>query len=201
MLLIPLLRSQLKKLNPTSITNDERAVFVITRLRMLRDNQEWVSLLRGEQTMSFAVGENAQNIRLIDFEDPDANDYLCTNQAWIQGVERRRPDILLFLLRPRLPPVVIDWAEGAKQCGRYDREIGQLYASNCFCVGVNELRMKYGVPGVPLQYWQQWRDPAPHTHIPSFDEMKCTVYGRSTVGIYSTSSKTSSSSRPNRGNS
>ena len=37
--------------------------------------------------------------------------------------------------------------------------------------------MKYGVPGSRLQYWQQWRDPAPHTHIPTFDEMKCTVYG------------------------
>lgn len=137
MLLIPLLRSQLKKLNPVSITNDERADLVITRLRMLRDNQEWVSWLRGEKTMSFAVGENAQSIKLIDFENTDANDYLCTNQAWIQGVERRRPDILLFL---NGIPVVdieaktaargyIDWAEGAKQCGRYDREIGQLYAS------------------------------------------------------------------------
>jgi type I restriction enzyme R subunit len=37
--------------------------------------------------------------------------------------------------------------------------------------------MKYGVPGAQLQFWQQWRDPAPHTHIPSFDEMKCTIYG------------------------
>ena len=174
MLLLPLLRSQLKKLNPVAITNDERADLVISRLRMLRDNQEWVSWLRGEQTMSFGVGENAQNIKLIDFENPDANDYLCTNQAWIQGVERRRPDILLFLNGIPIVDIEaktaarghIDWAEGAKQCERYDREIGQLYASNCFCVGVNELRMKYGVPGAPLQYWQQWRDPAPHTHLP-----------------------------------
>ena len=37
--------------------------------------------------------------------------------------------------------------------------------------------MKYGVPGQRLQQWQQWRDPHPHTHIPTFDEMKCTVYG------------------------
>jgi len=71
----------------------------------------------------------------------------------------------------------VDWAEGAKQTGRYDREIPNLYYSNCFCAGVNELRMKYGIPGARLQYWQQWRDPHPHTHIPSFDEMKCTIYG------------------------
>jgi len=185
MLLIPLLRSQLKKLNPGVITSDERADLVITRLRMLRDNREWLSWLRGEQTMSFAVGENARNINLVDFDDLGANDCLCTNQVWIQGVEHRRPDILLYLNGIPIVDIEaktaarghIDWAEGAKQCGRYDREIGQLYASNCFCAGVNELRMKYGVPGAPLQFWQQWRDPAPHTHIPSFDEMKCTVYG------------------------
>jgi len=185
MLLIPILRKALCELNPGVITSVERADLVITRLRTLRDNPEWLSWLRGEQTMSFVVGEKARNIKLVDFDNPDTNDYLCTNQVWIQGVEHRRPDILLYL---NGIPVVdieaktaarghIDWAEGAKQCARYDREIGQLYASNCFCVGVNELRMKYGIPGAPLQFWQQWRDPAPHTHIPSFDEMKCTVYG------------------------
>jgi type I restriction enzyme R subunit len=185
MLLIPVLRERLKALNPTVLVDDERTNMVITRLRALRDNQDWISWLRGEQTMKFGPDENAQTIKLIDFNDPANNDFLATNQVWIQGIERRRPDILLYI---NGIPVVdieaktaarghVDWAEGAKQCDRYDREIPQLYASNCFCVGVNELRMKYGVPGALLQYWQQWRDPSPHTHIPSFDEMKCTVYG------------------------
>jgi type I restriction enzyme R subunit len=184
-LLLPILREKLKALNPEVITTDERADLVITRLRALRDNQEWLRWLRGEMTMQFAQDERHQNIRLIDFEAVDNNDFLATNQLWIQGVERRRPDILLYL---NGIPVVdieaktaarghIDWAEGAKQTGRYDTEIPNLYYSNCFCAGVNELRMKYGVPGMRLQYWQQWRDPYPHTHISAFDEMKSTVYG------------------------
>ena len=185
MLLIPVLRERLKLLNPGVVVDDDRADMVIIRLRALRDNQEWISWLRGEKTMTFGPDEKAQTIRLIDFDGPDQNDFLASNQVWIQGIERRRPDILLYI---NGIPVVdieaktaarghVDWAEGAKQCDRYDREIRQLYASNCFCVGVNELRMKYGVPGSLLQYWQQWRDPAPHTQIPSFDEMKCTLYG------------------------
>jgi len=184
-LLLPILREKLKALNPVVITTDERADLVMTRLRALKDNQEWLRWLRGEMTMQFAQEERHQNIRLIDFEEVDNNDFLATNQLWIQGVERRRPDILLFL---NGIPVVdieaktaarghVDWAEGAKQTGRYDTEIPNLYYSNCFCAGVNELRMKYGVPGMRLQYWQQWRDPHPHTHIPAFDEMKCTLYG------------------------
>jgi len=185
MLLIPILRKRLKALNPGVLVYDDRADMVITRLRALRDNQEWISWMRGEQTMKFGPDENEQTIKLIDFDDPDRNDFLAVNQVWIQGIERRRPDILLYI--NGIPVVDIeaktaarghaDWAEGAKQCGRYDREIPQLYASNCFCAGVNELRMKYGVPGTLLQYWQQWRDPSPHTESPSFDEMKCTVYG------------------------
>ncbi|MEM3421922.1 MAG: HsdR family type I site-specific deoxyribonuclease, partial [Candidatus Hadarchaeum sp.] len=137
------------------------------------------------KTYKFAQDEPSRNIRLIDYADPANNDFLATNQLWIQGIERRRPDILLFV---NGIPVVdieaktashghVDWAEGAKQTGRYDREVPNLYYSNCFCAGVNELRMKYGIPGARLQYWQQWRDPHPHTHIPSFDEMKCTIYG------------------------
>lgn len=185
MLLIPVLRERLKLLNPGVVVDDDRADMVIVRLRALRDNQEWISWLRGEKTMTFGPDEKAQTIRLIHFDSPDQNDFLASNQVWIQGIERRRPDILLYI---NGIPVVdieaktaarghVDWAEGAKQCDRYDRETPQLYASNCFCVGVNELRMKYGIPGSLLQYWQQWRDPAPHTQISSFDEMKCTLYG------------------------
>ena len=185
MLLLPVLREKLKALNPKVLVDDERTTMVITRLRALRDNQEWISWLRGEQTMKFGPDENAANITLIDFDEPANNDFLASNQVWIQGIERRKPDILLYI--NGIPVVDIeaktaarghaDWAEGAKQCDRYDREIPQLYASNCFCVGVNELRMKYGVPGSLLQYWQQWRDPSPHTDISAFDEMKCTLYG------------------------
>lgn len=185
MLLLPILRTKLRELNPGIITSDDRADRVITILRGLRDNEEWIRWLRGEKTMQFAQDETSKNITLVDFENPDSNDFLATNQVWIQGIERRRPDILLYV---NGIPVVdieaktaarghIDWAEGAKQTGRYDEEIPNLYYSNCFCVGVNELRMKYGVPGTLLQYWQQWRDPHPHTHVPSFDEMKCTVHG------------------------
>jgi len=185
MLLLPILREKLKELNPAVITDDERANIIIQKLRALKDNQEWIQWLRGEKTYKFAQDEPSRNIHLIDYADPANNDFLATNQLWIQGIERRRPDILLFI---NGIPVVdieaktashghVDWAEGAKQTGRYDREVPNLYYSNCFCAGVNELRMKCGIPGARLQYWQQWRDPHPHTHIPSFDEMKCTIYG------------------------
>lgn len=186
-LLLPILKERLIALNPGVITDDERAERVISRLRAERDNQEWLRWLRGEQSMSFAVGETAQNIRLIDFGDVNANDFLATNQFRVEGPKDNiRTDVLLFV---NGIPIVnieakttgrdwhIDWTEGAKQCRRYSEEAPQLYYSNAFCGAVNELVFRYGVPGAKFHTWHEWRDPSPHTHIPENDAMKRSVYG------------------------
>lgn len=186
-LLLPILKECLIALNPGVINDDERAERVISRLRAERDNQEWLRWLRGEQSMSFAVGETAQNIRLIDYDDIEANDFLATNQFRVEGPKGNiRTDLLLFV---NGIPVVnieakttgrdwhIDWTEGAKQCRRYGEEAPQLYYSNAFCGAVNEFVFRYGVPGTKFHTWHEWRDPAPHTHISDDDRMRRAVYG------------------------
>src|SRR5262245_8630370 len=155
-LLLPILKERLIALNPGVITDDERADRVITRLRAERDNQEWLRWLRGEQTMTFDVGETAQNIRLIDFNDIEANDFLATSQFRVEGPKDNiRTDVLLFVNGIPLVNIEakttgrdwhLDWTEGAKQCRRYAIEAPQLYYSNAFCCGVNEFVFRYGVP-------------------------------------------------------
>jgi type I restriction enzyme, R subunit len=134
-LLIPILCQKLKELNPDVITNDERANVIIQKLRALKDNQEWIRWLRGEKTYKFSQDEPNRNIQLIDYAEPGNNDYLVTNQLWVQGIERRLPDILLFINGILVVDIDaktashghVDWAEGAKQTGRYDREIPNIY--------------------------------------------------------------------------
>jgi type I restriction enzyme R subunit len=186
-LLLPILRQKLKDLNPCAITDDDRADRIIFQLRKATDNQEWLRWLRNEKTFQFAPEEQYQPIKLVDYDDIENNDFLATNQFWVEGSggKRRRTDAVLFL---NGIPVVnaeaktttrddhIEWREGAKQTGDYLRDVPQLYYSNAFCCGVNELKMFYAVPGVPFHKWHQWRDPAPH-QIDQFDEMKCGVFG------------------------
>lgn len=186
-LLLPILRGKLKELNPYIITDDERADQIILKLRAERDNQEWLAWMRNEKTHQFSPDEKYQRIRLIDYDDLEENDFLSTNQFRVEGRNRRRTDVLLFI--NGIPVVNIeaktttrqmekyDWREGAKQIGDYFRDVPRLYYSNAFTCGVNEHRMFYGVPGTKFHTWQQWRDPAPHTFVDSFDEMKCGVYG------------------------
>lgn len=186
-LLLPILRQKLKDLNPDVITDDARAEVIVTKLRGTRDNAEWFSWMRNEQAYKFSVDENARQIRLMDFDTLENNDFLATNQFWVDGGNHRiRTDILLFV--NGIPLVNIeakttardwhnDWTEGARQCGRYLREAPQLYHSNLFCVGVNEITLRYGVPGVKFHHWQTWRSPGPHHHIEPENELKSGIHG------------------------
>lgn len=183
-LLLPLLRQKLRALNPDIITDEARVDTVITKLRACRDNQQWLAWLKDGVNYQFDPGEKTRDVRLIDYDDLNANDWCVTNQFPVEGRSPRRPDIVLLI--NGIPVVVIeaktasrskpDWREGAKQIGMYAQEIDQLFHTNAYGVGVNETRMMYGVPGRRVQFWLQWRDPWPH-EIDSFDEMKVSLYG------------------------
>jgi type I restriction enzyme R subunit len=183
-LLLPVLRQKLKELNPDILTDDSRVEAIITKLRACRDNQQWLAWLKKGVNYQFDPAEKAQDVRLIDYDDPEANFWWVTNQFAVEGQSPRRPDIVLFI--NGIPIIVIeaktasrakpDWREGAKQLGMYAEEIDQLFYTNAYGVGVNETRMMYGVPGRRLQFWLQWRDPWPH-EIDEFDEMKVSLYG------------------------
>jgi type I restriction enzyme R subunit len=186
-LLLPILRQKLKDVNPGVVTDDVRADAILTKLRGIRDNAEWIKWMRNEKTYKFSADENAQQINLIDYDDLENNDFLSTNQFWVDGGEHRiRTDVLLFVNGIPLVNIEakttarnwhVDWTEGALQCGRYLREAPQLYHSNVFCVGVNEITLRYGVPGVKFHHWQTWRSPEPHNHVASENELKSGIYG------------------------
>lgn len=53
-LLLPILRQKLRELNPGVITDDARADAIVTRLRGVRDNAEWIGWLRTRRLTSSA---------------------------------------------------------------------------------------------------------------------------------------------------
>jgi type I restriction enzyme R subunit len=125
-LLLPLLREKLKALNPAVLTDDSRVEAIVTKLLACRDNQQWLAWLKDGVNYKFDAAENAQDVRLIDYENLDANDWWVTNQFSIDGRSTRRPDIVLLI--NGIPVIVIeartasrskpDWREGA-QLGMY----------------------------------------------------------------------------------
>lgn len=185
-LLLPLLRKKLKALNPAILTDEARVDAIITKLRACRDNIQWLEWLQSGVNYQFDTAEKAKDVRLIAYDDPDANDWWVTNQFPVEGNSPRRPDMVLLI--NGIPVVVIeaktasrnkpDWRAGATQLGMYAVEIDQLFYTNAYGVGVNETRMMYGVPGRRLQFWLQWRDAWPHDDkVDEIDEMKISLYG------------------------
>ena len=88
----PMVREALIRLNPEIFADPDRADEVLYRLRanllsvkgegLVRANEMFAGWLRGEKSMPFGErGEHTQ-VRLIDFDDPANNDYVVTNQ-WI----------------------------------------------------------------------------------------------------------------------
>ena len=99
-LLLPLLREKLKALNPAVLTDEARVDAIITKLRGCRNNQQWLAWLKDGVNYKFDAAENTQDVRLIDYEDIDANDWWVTNQFSIDGKSTRRPDIVLLIKSP-----------------------------------------------------------------------------------------------------
>ena len=124
-LLLPILRQKLKELNPGVITDDARAEAVLTRLRGVRDNAEWFAWMRNEKTFQFSADETEQRVTLIDYDELSHNDFLVTNQFWVDGGNHRiRTDVLLFVNGIPLVNIEakstardwhVDWTEGARQ--------------------------------------------------------------------------------------
>ena len=153
-LLLPVLREKLKALNPTVLTDDARVDAVITKLRGCRDNAQWLAWLKGGVNYKFDAAENAQDVRLVDYENLDANDWWVTNQFPVEGRSPRRPDIVLLI--NGIPIVVIEAKTPAAVS-----PIGERAPSNWACTrrdrpallhqrlrrGVNETKMMYGVRG------------------------------------------------------
>ena len=80
-LLLPLLREKLMALNPAVLTDDSRVHAIVTKLLACRDNQQWLAWLKDGVNYKFDAAENAQDVRLIDYENLDANDWCLQRSA------------------------------------------------------------------------------------------------------------------------
>ncbi len=108
-------------------------------------------------------GETA---RLIDFDDPDANDWLAVNQfTTIENKSNRRPDVVVFV--NGLPLGVIELKnpgdenatlDGAfNQLQTYKAQIGSLFRANAVLVISDGLQARIGSLTADRERFMPWR--------------------------------------------
>jgi type I restriction enzyme R subunit len=108
----------------------------------------------------------AEIVRLIDFEDPDANDWLVVNQfAVIEGQHNRRPDVVIFI--NGLPLAVIElknapdenatiWS-AFNQLQTYKQQISSLFNYNAVLVISDGLEARIGTISADRERFMPWR--------------------------------------------
>jgi type I restriction enzyme R subunit len=109
----------------------------------------------------------AEPARVVDFEDPDNNDWLAVNQFTVVGLQghNRRADIVIFV--NGLPLGVIELKNPAderadvwsafRQLETYQSQIPALFDYNCALVVSDGTEARIGVLGAGKEWFKPWR--------------------------------------------
>ena len=159
------IREALIRLNPEIAAVPDRADEVLYRLRaivlavrsdgLLKANEELTAWLRGDRSMPFGPNHEHTSVHLIDFDQPESNHYVVTQQFTFRaGPAERRADLVLLV--NGFPLVVIEaktpvrpsvsWVDGATDIHlEYERDVPELFVANVFSVPESRIRLMPGV--------------------------------------------------------
>ena len=165
-----ILKTSLIKINP-SISSDkiEDVVKDLTRdfsgIDTVQANYKYYNLIRNGIKVSLKKDgkEDFDFIRLVDFENPENNDFTAVSQMWIQGkCYYHRPDVLIFV--NGLPFVFIELKNSIvkveeaynKNLNDYRKDIPNLFVFNQICVLSNGLETRLGAFNADYEYFFEW---------------------------------------------
>ena len=118
---------------------------------------------------SEAEGEGLRRwgiVRVIDFDDPSANDWLAVNQFTVaEGQHTRRPDVVLFV--NGLPLAVFELKNPAdenatiwsayQQLQTYQAQIPSLFTTNAALIISDGVQARIGSLGAGREWFKPWR--------------------------------------------
>ena len=171
-LLLDQLRDAIARLNPSvPMVAREDALAQVVNLdtpAQLSANRAFHRLLvNGVPVQYQRDGETVGDfVRLVDFEDPTANEWLAINQFTIKGPKHtRRPDIILFV--NGLPLVVLELKNPADvhadiwkafdQLQTYKEQIPDLFQYNEIMIASDGSEARMGSLSADAERFMQWR--------------------------------------------
>lgn len=179
-------RDSLYKINPT-IPKDTIDKVVLDLCRdfsgsdMVEVNYTNYNLIRNGKSVSFKRNgkETFEILKLIDFENPQNNDFTAVSQMWIEGQYNwRRPDVLIFV---NGFPVVFVELKNAKikvqeaytdNLTNYKNDIPNLFAFNQICVLSNAEETRLGAWNAAYEFFFEWLKVNSEKEKPNRQEIK-----------------------------
>ena len=131
------------------------------------NNKYFHELMVNGIDVSFKEGNDIRTKKayIIDFENPNNNEFLAVNQFVVVGNEQKRPDIVIFI--NGLPIVVVELKnasdenvgieEAYNQIQTYKKDIQALFNYNAFCVLSDGINAKVGTLTSNIERYMNWR--------------------------------------------
>ncbi|MDO4536312.1 MAG: type I restriction endonuclease subunit R [Clostridium perfringens] len=132
---------------------------------LIDNNKDFYKLLVEGIDVSVDRNGKTEKAFIIDFENPNKNDFLIVNQFTIDANEQRRPDIIVFI--NGIPLVVIELKsasdenvgieEAYNQIQTYKGDMPTLFNYNAFCMLSDGINAKAGTITSNLERFMNWR--------------------------------------------
>ena len=142
-----------------------------TGITLYQANLRTYQLLRYGVPVQTAAGQAHETVHLIDWVNPEKNDFALAEEVTLRGGYQRRPDIVLYLNGLAIAVVElkrssVELADGVRQLITNQEEIfNKAFFSTVQMVlaGSDSQGLRYGTTGTPEQFFVEWKDEHPGT--------------------------------------
>ncbi len=140
-----------------------------TGVTLYQANLRTYQLLRYGVKVQVAAGEANKTVHLIDWDNPDGNDFALAEEVTLRGGHERRPDIVLYLNGIAVAVIElkrssVEIGDGVRQLITNQEEIfneGFFTTSQLLLAGNDTQGLRYGTTKTPEQFFVNWKDEAP----------------------------------------
>ncbi len=130
------------------------------------NNQAVYNLLRYGVPVKIEAGKVTETVHLINWEEPEANDFAIAEEVTLRGNHERRPDLVLYVNGIAIGVVElknsrISIGDGIRQClSNQQPEFNQHFFSTVQFVfaGNDSEGLQYGTVGTPEKYFLRWKE-------------------------------------------
>ncbi|MGW7429634.1 type I restriction endonuclease subunit R [Streptomyces sp. NPDC054861] len=131
-------------------------------------NRHVYELLRYGVKVKPSASEQYETVWLIDWSDPQTNDFVVVEEVTIVGRQTKRPDIVLYvnglaLVTLELKRSRVAVSEGIRQTIGNQKPgfIRSFFSTVQLVLAGNDVEgLRYGVIDTPEKYWLQWKEPS-----------------------------------------
>lgn len=140
-------------------------------------NKDVYQLLRYGIKDKEGAGEQNQTVWLIDWENPEHNDFAIAEEVSIQGEHKKRPDVVLYVNGIALGVIelkrsTVNLTEGIRQNLDNQKKdfIRDFFTTMQLVMAGNDSQgLRYGTIETPEKYYLEWKEDAENTYVHKLD--------------------------------